>query len=181
MNIRDKINIDICDSIKSRYKINTDIIRKIVVVIYESLGLIDYELSISFKSSNYMRMLNLKHRKIDKSTDILSFPFEKWAEPITCKDPLNLFITEVPKHLGDLVISLDDVWKNALTLNHNIDRESCFLIIHGILHLVGHDHIDKEQEKIMLNEQRIILERLSTSREEVFRDCVIISEDNIEG
>lgn len=105
------------------------------------------EISISFVDKEEIRELNLEYRKIDKDTDVLSFPTmepEEWK-----KAPLVA--------LGDIIICTDKAREQAETYGHSFERELGFLLVHGLLHLAGYDHMDEEQEQEMRKAQREIL------------------------
>ena len=91
--------------------------------------------------------INKEYRNIDKPTDVISFALEDEEK-------------ERPKgtrQLGDIYISIDKAKEQAKEYNHSIIREVCFLSIHGLLHLLGYDHMKEEEEKIMFREQELIL------------------------
>jgi probable rRNA maturation factor len=131
--------------------------------ICRSLGFENWELSISFVESEEIRRLNQEFRNIDKSTDVLSFPQQEWDNPVTLEHPFQhpKTKTPIPFMLGDLVISLDDAHTNAKEIGHGIDRETGFLLVHGILHLCGHDHLVPEDEELMTAQQRKLMEKIS--------------------
>ena len=118
----------------------------------------DVSVSINFVSDEEIQRLNREFRNIDKVTDVLSFPnlnktpneklkkFRKLADFDT-----NLLF------LGDIVISKKIAKKQAREYEHSLKREVCFLALHGFLHLLGFDHIKKEDEKIMTKLQSKIL------------------------
>ena len=76
--------------------------------------------------------------------------------------------------LGDLVIALDVAAENAQNIGQSLDREVCFLLVHGILHLCGHDHIKKTEEKLMLACQRRLMKILGedSPKKALWRGCV---------
>ncbi len=131
--------------------------------ICRSLGFENWELSISFVESEEIRRLNKEFRNIDKSTDVLSFPQQEWDEPVTLEHPFKQPKTKtpIPFMLGDLVISLDDAHANAKDIGHGLDREAGFLLVHGILHLCGHDHMEADEEELMTSQQRKLMEKMS--------------------
>ena len=113
-------------------------------------------------NANKIQELNLQYRDKNKTTDVLSFPQIEWEYPcavgVLSKESSSL---KIPQNtLGDLVISLEQTEHNAQNIGQSINREFCFLLVHGILHLCGHDHIELEDEKIMLNQQRLIMDIL---------------------
>lgn len=91
--------------------------------------------------------LNKKYRGINRATDVITFALEDQ------KDGLNLGV----RMLGDIYISYDKVISQALEYEHSKTREICFLAVHGLLHLLGYDHIKKEDEKKMFGIQKELL------------------------
>ncbi len=94
-----------------------------------------------------IHFLNKKYRNIDRPTDVISFALED------NKDDLALNI----RVLGDIYISYDMVKKQALEYAHSTEREICFLAVHGLLHLLGYDHMNKEDEDEMFSLQKELL------------------------
>ena len=113
------------------------------------------EVSVTFTDDEGIRRLNAQFRGIDKATDVLSFPltdFEGGAEP-----PAD----EQTASLGDVVISLEKAREQAQTFGHSFEREVAFLCVHSMLHLLGYDHVNSEQEDAVMREkQREILEKM---------------------
>mgnify|MGYP003377713934 FL=1 len=96
----------------------------------------DCELTIRFVESKEIKELNAAYRNIDKPTNILSFPFE-------CPQGITLPL------IGDLIICYDVLEKEAITQNKTLEEHLAHLIVHGCLHLLGYDHIEDEDAKIM--------------------------------
>lgn len=117
-----------------------------------------YEVSISFVYNEQIRNLNKNYRNIDKETDVLSFPM------IDFNNKFNSNEMEHMELLGDIVISIDKVKSQANEFNHSIIREICFLVVHSMLHLLGYDHEEEEERKIMFNKQKSILEEVGITR-----------------
>ena len=110
--------------------------------------------SITLTNPENIRKLNNEYRNIDKSTDVLSFPmFEKEEIDNMVKNA----IWDYNDILGDMVISIEQVEKQAVEYGHSFKREICFLAVHGFLHLLGYDHMEKEEEKVMFARQELIL------------------------
>ncbi len=167
-----------------KYNVNKRKVAVIARAVCDYLGVRDHELSVNMVSSKVIQDLNKRFRGIDQPTDILSFPQREWSRlprvsakaafrDVAAKlvsrgakriNPLFLAETLGPKTLGDLVISLQDAEKNAERIGHGLDRELCFLMVHGILHLCGYDHEDLKQEKVMCAAQRRLMAFLSTMR-----------------
>jgi len=92
--------------------------------------------------------INKTYRKIDKPTDVISFALE---------DNKEEKIFSKKRVLGDIYISIDKAKEQAKEYGHSLKREICFLSVHGLLHLLGYDHMEKEDEKIMFGKQELIL------------------------
>ncbi|HHW69209.1 MAG TPA: rRNA maturation RNase YbeY, partial [Tenericutes bacterium] len=105
--------------------------------------------------NNYIREINKEYRNIDAPTDVISFALEDNME-------YNLPMFRV---LGDIYISIDKVKSQALEFGHSELREFAFLTIHGLLHLLGYDHMDENEEKIMFSLQEVILNEYGIKRE----------------
>ena len=126
--------------------------------ILKSLGLNGFELSVRLVDTRVMRRLNKKHRGLDLSTDVLSFAQMTWVKPVTAKGKATKHRRRlIPEALGDIVISVPDAARNAKNLGQELSRELCFLLVHGILHLAGHDHERPLDERKMLREQRKLM------------------------
>ena len=96
--------------------------------------------------NEYIHKLNKEYRGIDRPTDVISFALED------CDD----IQTDI-RVLGDIYISLDKIKEQANSYDHSFLREFSFLTIHGLLHLLGYDHMEKEMEIIMFKKQEDIL------------------------
>ena len=121
----------------------------------------NFEISISFVDNQEIQSLNKQFRNIDKPTDVLSFPMLEFEdEP---KDgPADRFEGERP--LGDIVISVEKAIEQAEEYGHSKEREIAFLLVHGMLHLLGYDHEDGKDEILMFKKQDDILNILKISR-----------------
>lgn len=116
------------------------------------------QVSVLIVYDEKMRQLNKKFRGIDKTTDVLSFPIIDFN---TCDKNI---LTQENILLGDIVICIDKVFSQAAEYMHSAEREIGFLTAHGILHLLGYDHISPEDEKIMFAKQDLILEKVGLER-----------------
>lgn len=95
----------------------------------------------------YIHKINKEYRNIDRETDVISFALEDEKS----ENFSNIRI------LGDIYISIDKAKEQANLYNHSLERELSFLAVHGLLHLLGYDHMNKEDEKIMFTKQKEIL------------------------
>ena len=112
--------------------------------------------NIKFVSEKEIKELNKKFRNIDRATDVLSFPnynFEN--ETVEAEDEV---------FLGDIAICKKIANRQAKEYCHSKKRELCFLALHGFLHLMGFDHIEKEDEKVMMKMAEEILKENGVER-----------------
>ena len=116
----------------------------------------DVEVSCVLVDDERIHEINREYRHIDRSTDVISFSME---------DNDQFYVEGMPRTLGDIFISVDHAKKQAEEYGHSLRREMCFLFTHGILHLLGYDHMTDEQEKEMFGLQDQILGALSIERE----------------
>lgn len=105
--------------------------------------------------NEYIHTLNRDYRKVDRPTDVITFALEDNGS----------METEYGRILGDIYISLDQAKVQSTEYGHSLKRELCFLAIHGFLHLLGYDHMEKEEEKIMFERQELILNGYGIKRE----------------
>ena len=116
----------------------------------------DVEVSCVLVDDERIHEINREYRHIDRSTDVISFAME---------DNDQFYVEGMPRTLGDIFISVDHAKKQAEEYGHSLRREMCFLFTHGILHLLGYDHMTDQQEKEMFGLQDKILGALSIERE----------------
>lgn len=102
----------------------------------------------------YIHKLNKEYRGIDRPTDVISFALEDNVDEI--KSDIRI--------LGDIYISIDKVYEQAKEYGHSNLREICFLMIHGFLHLLGYDHMEEAEEKVMFAKQEEILNGFGITR-----------------
>ena len=106
-------------------------------------------LNVIFINDSKMHEMNKNYRGIDRTTDVLSFALND-----------NKRIDTEINVLGDIYISIDKMKAQATEYGHSEKRELAFLCVHGILHLLGYDHIEEQEEKEMFKLQKDILEEL---------------------
>ena len=123
----------------------------------------DVCVSVNFVSEEEIKNLNAKFRQTDKVTDVLSFP----SLNKTAKQKLQEFDAEKidgQLFLGDIVICKKRAKQQAKEYGHTAKREICFLALHGLLHLLGYDHIEKTDEKLMQKTAEKILTKFGATR-----------------
>jgi len=117
------------------------------------------ELSVTFVDNEAIHELNLRFRGNDKPTDVLSFPLFEADEAFEIDPAIGAVA------LGDIVISAERAWEQAVEFGHSFAREVCFLAVHSTLHLVGYDHeVSEEHEKYMNDTQEEILAKMGLRR-----------------
>ena len=103
--------------------------------------------------NNYIHTLNKEYRKIDRETDVITFALE---DDKTFNPDIRI--------LGDVYISIDKAKSQSNEYGHSLLRELCFLAVHGMLHLLGYDHMKKEDEEVMFKLQEEILDEMDIKR-----------------
>ena len=120
----------------------------------------DVDLSVVVTDNENIREINNEQRNIDRATDVLSFPgYEKdeWNE---------LKKNEELVYIGDIVISKEKVEEQAKEYGHSFEREFCYLVAHGMLHLMGYDHMVDSDKVIMRGKEEEIMKKPNLEREE---------------
>lgn len=104
--------------------------------------------SIIFVDDDEIHRLNRDYRQVDRITDVISFAFE---------DSDDLVYNDI-RVLGDIYICIPQMKRQAINYGHSEKRELSFLAVHGLLHLLGYDHITSEDEKVMFGLQELMLD-----------------------
>ncbi|GMB00828.1 endoribonuclease YbeY [Pelosinus sp. IPA-1] len=115
------------------------------------------EVSLVLADDEYIRVLNRQYRDKDCSTDVLSFALNEGEEPLMIDGPEEVL-------LGDIIISLETATRQAEEYGHSLERELAYLTVHGILHLLGYDHMSEEDKKEMRQEEEYVLSFLGITR-----------------
>lgn len=155
-NIQEKINI-------------TDEINTLIKTVIElSLEMDNFsilsEVSVVLVDNERIQGINKEHRQIDKPTDVLSFPMLDFSEGEIIQTCGDVDLDENLLLLGDIVISMEMAKKQSEEYEHSFEREVAFLTAHGIFHLLGYDHMEEDDEKIMMRKQETVMEKLGLKR-----------------
>jgi probable rRNA maturation factor len=126
--------------------------------ILDALKYSDYDLGILLTTNKTIQRFNRDYRKKDKPTDILSFPYHTDLKAGERIKPL----TDEEKNLGDMIISLEYVQKAALELGTTFEKRMQVLLVHGICHLLGYDHIEDADYKIMHKKELVLLKKINS-------------------
>lgn len=127
-------------------------VRRVLEYAAKKEELNDVEFNVIFVDSDYIHELNKNYRGIDRETDVITFALED-GEEVDKSDH---------RTLGDIYISIPRAHLQAQEYGHSFLREVTFLAVHGFYHLLGYDHMTKEEEEVMFSKQ-----------EEVLSDCGI--------
>ncbi len=136
------MKINVFDNYNQAYNLD---IKSIVKKIRKAFK-IRKRVNLILVTNEEIRRLNKNFREIDSATDVLSFPVDE------------------KKYLGDIFISIDKMLEQANSYEHSNEREFAFLVVHGILHLLGYDHNNHEEEKEMFKKQDQILNKIGIGR-----------------
>lgn len=124
------------------------------------------EVTISFVDGQTIQKYNKQHRDVDRETDVLSFPMLNIHYSQKVKDFAGEIMPDGSLYLGDVVICKKVAKRQAKEYGHKTKREVAFLALHGLLHLLGYDHIEKDDEKVMMTKSEEILSACGFKRGE---------------
>ena len=117
--------------------------------------------SIILITPENIRKYNNEYRKIDKETDVLSFPMFKTEEVEEVINNTNAPIKDV---IGDIIISISRVQEQAIEYGHSFERELAYMLVHGFYHLMGYDHIIDTDKQEMRKKEEEMLNTLNYTR-----------------
>ncbi|MCG1022337.1 rRNA maturation RNase YbeY [Sutcliffiella horikoshii] len=118
------------------------------------------ELSVTFVDNEKIQEINREYRDKDRPTDVISFAMEEMGE-----GEMEIhYDDEAPRMLGDIIISIQKAEEQAKEYGHSVKRELGFLALHGLLHLLGYDHENEADEKVMFDKQKEILDAYGLTR-----------------
>ena len=121
-------------------------------------GLKNAEVSITLTNNEHIHELNLRYRGIDRPTDVLSFALNEGEEP-------EIFDGPAVDVLGDIIISVERAVEQAAEYGHSVQREIAFLTVHGMLHLLGYDHMEEADRIEMRREEEFVMKKLAIARD----------------
>lgn len=139
----------------TNYKIeNLDTLNNYLNFLVKKRNLEDAIFSIIFVTSEKIHEINKEYRNVDRVTDVISFALE---------DSIEGYVEEI-RMLGDIYICVEKMKEQAELYNHSVLREMCFLTTHGLLHLLGYDHMEEDDEKVMFSLQEELLNEYGIKR-----------------
>ena len=137
--------------------INTSELEDYIKYVVKELDIENAIFNIIFIDNKEIREINREYRNVDRETDVISFALEDNMDVVY--DDFRL--------LGDIYISYEKAIEQAELYNHSVKREVFFLATHGILHLLGYDHMEEEDEKVMFGKQNELLDGYGITRESI--------------
>ena len=140
------------------------LISRVVEMCFQEENLQDLNLyiSVTLTTPEHIRKLNKEYRKIDKETDVLSFPiFEKQEIQNMVLGKLK---NPIQESLGDVVISIQRVKEQAVEYGHCFERELAYMVVHGCYHLMGYDHMEEVEKAQMRQKEESVLNKLDIKR-----------------
>ncbi len=133
-------------------KIEEKIIEDVIKGTAKYLNIKNKLVEIILVDNKKIHEINKTYRHIDKETDVISFAF------------YDDTVSNFEENLGEIYISVEKAHEQSEEYNHSFKRELSFLTVHGLLHLLGYDHMKKEDEEIMFNLQNEILKSIGVER-----------------
>ena len=113
---------------------------------------------MTLTNNEHIREINRNYRNKDAATDVISFALNEGEEPEIIDGPeINM--------LGDIIISIERAMEQAEEYGHSLERELAFLTVHGMMHLLGYDHIEEEDRIEMRKEEEYVLGHLGITRD----------------
>ncbi len=132
-----------------------EVLNNYIKYVIEKLDLANCEFNIIIVDNEKIHEINKEYRNVDRETDVISFAME---------DNMDVHYDDF-RLLGDIYISIDRVYSQAKEYGHSDLREICFLATHGILHLLGYDHMEPDDEKKMFKLQNELLDGYNIRRD----------------
>ena len=131
-------------------------VEKVLLSAIKKEQLEDVTFNLIIVDNEYIHEINKTYRGIDRETDVITFALEDEDSIIVPED--------VVRNLGDIYISIDKARSQAEEYGHGLLRELSFLAVHGFYHLLGYDHMNPEDEKVMFKKQEEVLEEYGIVR-----------------
>lgn len=154
------LNIDIFDETNELSEEMLELLQDLLQYSAEKEGVEDgAELSVTIVTNERIQEINKEYRNKDYPTDVISFALEEMGE-----GEMEISGFEQPRVLGDIIISIEKAKEQADEYGHSLKRELGFLTVHGFLHLLGYDHMEEDEEKMMFSRQRELLDGYGLQR-----------------
>ena len=153
-----EVNYNAISELPNEEKLIKEVVSR---VLEEEKVLPEVDVYITLTNNEEIHKLNKEYRDVDRPTDVLSFPMYERDEIAGLKNDTD---DEIEKILGDIIVSIEKVREQAEEYGHSFERELAYLVTHGMLHLLGYDHMIEEEKAVMRKREEEILETLNITR-----------------
>ena len=155
---------------KTEEKIDKSFVRKVVKHTLKKMEAEKSEVNIIFVGLEEIHEINKTYRNVDRPTDVLSFPMFEGEELKTIFSKANESDAQESNEgilqdiLGDIIISIPKIKEQAEEYGHSFEREFAYMLVHGFYHLMGYDHMEEEEKKVMRKKEENVLSKLELIR-----------------
>ena len=153
-----EVNYNAISELPNEEKLIKEVVSR---VLKEEKVLPEVDVYITLTNNEEIHKINKEYRDVDRPTDVLSFPMYERDEIAGLKNDTD---DEIEKILGDIIVSIEKVREQAEEYGHSFERELAYLVTHGMLHLLGYDHMIEEEKAVMRKREEEILETLNITR-----------------
>lgn len=153
-----EVNYNAISELPNEEKLIKEVVSR---VLEEEKVLSEVDVYITLTNNEEIHKINKEYRDVDRPTDVLSFPMYERDEIAGLKNDTD---DEIEKILGDIIVSIEKVREQAEEYGHSFERELAYLVTHGMLHLLGYDHMIEEEKEVMRKREEEILETLNITR-----------------
>ena len=153
-----EVNYNAISELPNEEKLIKEVVSR---VLEEEKVLPEVDVYITLTNNEEIHKINKEYRDVDRPTDVLSFPMYERDEIAGLKNDTD---DEIEKILGDIIVSIEKVREQADEYGHSFERELAYLVTHGMLHLLGYDHMIEEEKAVMRKREEEILETLNITR-----------------
>lgn len=153
-----EVNYNAISELPNEEKLIKEVVSR---VLEEEKVLPEVDVYITLTNNEEIHKINKEYRDVDRPTDVLSFPMYERDEIAGLKNDID---DEIEKILGDIIVSIEKVREQAEEYGHSFERELAYLVTHGMLHLLGYDHMIEEEKAVMRKREEEILETLNITR-----------------
>ena len=144
------MELDFINNATKEYDSYEQLYKELMKKTFDHLNINDnFVVDVTICDNKFIHEINKTYRNVDRPTDVISFAF--------FDDKEEKALPDIPSSLGEIIISYEKAEEQAVLYGHTVKREMSFLFVHGLLHLLGYDHMKKEDEKIMFGLQNEIL------------------------
>ncbi|WP_414042897.1 rRNA maturation RNase YbeY [Macrococcus animalis] len=153
------LTVDFIDDAEMIQPVHLEVLEKLLQFAADEEGIEeDAEVAVSFVSEEEIQSINKAYRDKDSVTDVISFALEEGEDE-------DFEMPDAPRVLGDIIICVKRAEEQSEEYGHSFERELGFLTVHGLLHLLGYDHMNEADEKKMFGRQDELLNAFGLTRD----------------